>query len=234
MFLASAGTHESTAREKALRKKMRKRKSWIGRLYMLVQNLVKTILGRGFRAMHVFHLAQVLKTHGTPVAVIDYVAAHGFCMTESMRYERERFYVKWRVDRHVMALALRVAAIPWYNCDFRPTTSVTGLGAHVSAIAAIRVAVENLPGHLSLMHAHRRQGDLVAADITTGPSWHRDGQRWERFLSVFHDAAFRCAVARIAGDTDDAEGAAGVQVPLHATGHHEELVRLEGRHRLSC
>ncbi|CAM9477450.1 unnamed protein product [Sphacelaria rigidula] len=200
MFRASARTHGSTPREKALRKKMRKRKRRIGRLYMLVQNLVKTVLGRGFRAMHDFHLAQVLKTHGTSVAVIGYVAAHGFCMTESMRYKREQFYVKWRMDRHDMALALRVAAIPWDDCDFRPTTSVTGGGAHVSTIAATCVAVATLPGHLSLMHAHRRQGGLVAADITTGLSWHRDGEQWERFLSVFDDAAFRCAVARIAGE----------------------------------
>ncbi|CAM9907387.1 unnamed protein product [Sphacelaria rigidula] len=200
MFLASARTHGSTPREKTLRKKMRARKRRIRRLYMLVQNLIKTVLGRGFRAVHDFHLAQLLKTHGTPVAVIDCVAAHGFCMTESMRYKREQFYVKWRMDRHVLALALRVAAIPWDTWDFWPTTSVTGVGAHVSTKAATCVAVENLPGHLSLMHAHRRQGDLVAADITTGPSWHRDGQRWERFLSVFDDAAFRCAVARIAGE----------------------------------
>ncbi|CAM9985360.1 unnamed protein product [Sphacelaria rigidula] len=150
--------------------------------------------------MHDFHIAQVFKAHGTPMAVIDYVAAHGFCMTESMRYKREQFYAKWMMDRHVMALALRVAAIPWDNWDFRPTTSVTGVGAHESTIAATCVALENLPGHLSLVHAHRRQGNLVAADITTGPSWHRDGQQWERFLSVFDDAAFRCAVARIAGE----------------------------------
>ncbi|CAM9747698.1 unnamed protein product, partial [Sphacelaria rigidula] len=88
MYLASARTHGSTPREKALREKMRARKRRIGRLYMLVQNLVKSVLGRSFRAMHDFHRAQLLKTHGTPVAVIDYVAAHGFCMTESMRYKR--------------------------------------------------------------------------------------------------------------------------------------------------
>ena len=68
---------------------MRGRKRQVGRPNMLAQNLVKTVLGRGFRAMHNFHLAQVLKTHGTPATVIDYVAARGFCLTESMRYKRE-------------------------------------------------------------------------------------------------------------------------------------------------
>ena len=66
---------------KSLRKKMRKRKRQIGKLYMLAKNLVKTALGREFRAMHDFHLAQVLKTHGASTAIIDYVAVHGFCLT---------------------------------------------------------------------------------------------------------------------------------------------------------
>ena len=47
-------TNGSTSREKALRKKM-KRKRQIGKLYMLAKSLVKTSLGRGFRAMHDFH-----------------------------------------------------------------------------------------------------------------------------------------------------------------------------------
>ena len=85
-------THGSTPREKALLKKARERKRQVGRLYMLAQNLVKTVLGRGFRAMNDFHLVQVLKTHGMPV--IDYVAAHGFRLTESMRYKREQCYVR--------------------------------------------------------------------------------------------------------------------------------------------
>ena len=119
-------THRSTPQEKALRKKMRKRKRkrQVGRLYMLAQNLIKTVLGRGCRAMHDFHLAQVLKTHGMPVSVIDYMAAHGFCLTESMRYKREQYYVRWRLDKHLMALELTVAAFAEDNCDFRPTTSV--------------------------------------------------------------------------------------------------------------
>ena len=50
-------THGSTPREEVLRKKMRKRKGQIGRLYMLAQNLVKTVLSRGFRATHDFYLA---------------------------------------------------------------------------------------------------------------------------------------------------------------------------------
>ena len=57
-------THGSTPREKALRKKVRKRKRQVGRLDMLTQNLVKTVLGRGFRAMNDFHLVQVMKKHG--------------------------------------------------------------------------------------------------------------------------------------------------------------------------
>ena len=57
----------------------------IGRLQMLV----KTVFDRGFRAMHDFHLAQVLKTHGTSVAIIGYVAAHGFCLTESIALQAE-------------------------------------------------------------------------------------------------------------------------------------------------
>ena len=55
--VTSIRTHGSTPREKVLRKKVRKRKRQIVRLYMLAQNLMKTVLGRGFRAIHNFHLA---------------------------------------------------------------------------------------------------------------------------------------------------------------------------------
>lgn len=85
---ANARVHGSTRREKALRK-MRSINERLGRLYMLAQNLVKTVSGRGFRAMHGFGLSQVSKTHRTPVAVINLVTAHGFCMAESMRYRCE-------------------------------------------------------------------------------------------------------------------------------------------------
>ena len=140
---------------------------------MLAKSLVKTSLGRGFRETHDFHLAQVLKTHGTSVAIINCIAAHGFCLTESMRYKLEQFYVLWRLDRHLMAFELTVAAFTWDNCDFLPTTSITEVGAHVSVISATYVAVECLAGHMSLMRHHRRKGDLLAKDITTGPDWHR-------------------------------------------------------------
>ncbi|CAM9678275.1 unnamed protein product, partial [Sphacelaria rigidula] len=137
--------------------------------------------------MHDFSLAQVLKTHGTPVAMIDYIAAHGFCMTESMRYKREQYFVKLRLDKHLLALALRAAAISWDNCDFR------------CAVAATCVAVETPCGDLSLVRDHRKQDQLVAADVTMGPHWHMDGEQWDKYLSVFDEAAFRCAVGRIAG-----------------------------------
>ena len=58
---------------------------------------------------------------------------------------------------------------------------------------------------MSLMRDHRRRGDLLAKDITTGPDWHRDGEQWQGFLSVFEGAVFRCAVERIkveGGDID--------------------------------
>ena len=115
----------------------------------------------------------MLKTHGTFVAIIDYFAAHGFCLTEPMRYKPEQVYVRWRLDKHLMAFELTVAAFTWDNCDFRPTTSITGVGAHVSVISATYVAVECLAGHMSLKRHHRRKGDLLAKDITTGPDWHR-------------------------------------------------------------
>lgn len=44
--------------------------------------------------MRDFRSAHELKMHGTPMAIIDYVAVHGFRMTESMSYKREEFYVK--------------------------------------------------------------------------------------------------------------------------------------------
>lgn len=42
----------------------------VGRLYVLVQNLLKTLLGRNSRVARDFMLAQVLNTHETPVALI--------------------------------------------------------------------------------------------------------------------------------------------------------------------
>ncbi|CAM9965796.1 unnamed protein product [Sphacelaria rigidula] len=99
-----------------------------------------------------------------------------------------------------MALALTAAAIPWDNCDFRLTTSVIGVGAHMSTKAATCVAMENLPGYLSLMHKHRWQGELVATDITRGPLWQGDGEQWKPYFAVFNGAALPCGVARIAGE----------------------------------
>lgn len=78
--------------------------------------------------------ALVLKTHGTPVASIDCVAAHGFCMAESTRYKREQYFVELRLDRHLMFVALRAAAIPWDKCDFQATMAVTGGTVHVCAV----------------------------------------------------------------------------------------------------
>ena len=147
----------------------------------------------------------MLKTYGTSVAVIDYVAVHGFCLTESMRFKQEQFYVRWRLDKHLMALELPFAAFTWDNCDFRPTTSVTGVGAHVSTISATCVAVNNLPGHMLLLCDRRQKGDRLAKDITTGDHWHSDGEQWQGFVSVFDDAVFPCAVARIAGEGGDIE-----------------------------
>lgn len=88
---------------------------------MLVQNVVTTVSGRKFRAMHSFRLTQVLNVHGTPVAVIDYVAAHGFCMTESVRHRREQYFVKLRLHEHLISLAWRAAVIPGDNDDFKAT-----------------------------------------------------------------------------------------------------------------
>ena len=43
----------------------------------------------------------------------------------------------------------------------------------MSAISATYVDVEYLAGHMSLMRDHRRKGDLLVEDITTGPDWYR-------------------------------------------------------------
>lgn len=70
MSRGSAMAHGSTKRDGALREKERKRKKLVSRPHMLVQNLVKPVLGRKFRAMYDLNMAQVLKTHGTFVAVL--------------------------------------------------------------------------------------------------------------------------------------------------------------------
>lgn len=72
---------------------------------------MKTVSGRGLRAIHFFHSPQVFKTHTTPVVIIDYAVAHRFCMIASMRDKREQYLVKWRCEKYVMVLALRAAAI---------------------------------------------------------------------------------------------------------------------------
>lgn len=113
-----------------------------------------------------------------------------------MRYKREQFYVKWGVNKHPMVLALKAAAIPWGDCVFRPTI-VTGVGTHVSTTAVTCVIAENLPRHLSLMHADRRQGEKVAANITTGSLWHRNGKQGERIFLRLR----RCSIS-LCGGTD--------------------------------
>lgn len=50
----------------------------------------KTVLGPTFVAVHDFKLGKVFRTHGTPLAVVDHIAAHGFYATESIRYKREQ------------------------------------------------------------------------------------------------------------------------------------------------
>ena len=116
------------------------------------------------------------------------------------------------MDKHLMALELTVTAFIRENCDFRPATSVMGVGAHASPLSATCVAVRDLPGHMSLMRDHRRKGDLLARDITTGPDWHRDGEQWQGFLSIFDDALFRCAVARIAGKDGDIDACLEIEL----------------------
>lgn len=151
-----------------MRKKIKGRDKQQEKLYMLAQDLMDSVSGGGFRAMHDFHLVQVVsKTQGTPVAVIDLVAAQGFCMAESMRYKREYYFAKkWRLDKRLMVLTLTAAALPWDKCDFRPTTVVVGVGAHVSAVPETCMAVGYLAGHLSVMRAYRREEELVDADMT--------------------------------------------------------------------
>lgn len=52
---------------------------------------------------------------------------------------------------------------------------------------------------MSLIQTHRNQDHLVGADVMTGPHWHMDGEIWDTYISVFDEAAFGCAVARILG-----------------------------------
>lgn len=80
------------------------------------------------------------------------------------------------------------------HCDVRPTTAVTGVGAHASTIAAIYMAVENLPGHLSFMRAHYRQGELVAADITRRVE--RGRRRGHMLILVMAGSRFGATVGR--------------------------------------
>lgn len=62
-------------------RKIENRIRQIGRHYILAQDLIETVSGRGFRAMRDCDLVPVLITQHTLVAVIDYVPAHRFCMT---------------------------------------------------------------------------------------------------------------------------------------------------------
>lgn len=84
-------------------------------------------------------------------------------MTEPMRYIREQYLVKLRLDKHRISLALRAAAIPW------DTMAVAGGGVPVCAVAATCVAVETPRGDLSLTHNRCNQDQLVAADVPTVP-----------------------------------------------------------------
>lgn len=43
----------------------------------------------------------------------------------------------------------------------------------------------------------------MAAGITIGPLWHKEGERLDRYFFVVDDAACRCAVARIVGKGGD-------------------------------
>lgn len=62
-------------------------------------------------------------------------------MTETTRYNREQYYVKWTLEKHLMFLALGATAIPWNNCDFQATVAATGGNVHMCAVAASSVAV---------------------------------------------------------------------------------------------
>ncbi|CAM9709372.1 unnamed protein product, partial [Sphacelaria rigidula] len=53
------------------------------------------------------------------------------------------------------------------------------------------------------MKDHRGQGEFVAADITTGPHRHFDGEHWGQFPLELDQAAFQCTVARIVGEGGD-------------------------------
>lgn len=101
---------------------------------MLVMGLIKTVFEPKFVAAHDFELVQVFKTHGTPLAAIDFVSAHRYYMTESVRYKRVQQYVRMWLDKYLLSLALRAAAIPWDNCDFVPTAAVTGGEARVCVL----------------------------------------------------------------------------------------------------
>ncbi|CAM9413792.1 unnamed protein product, partial [Sphacelaria rigidula] len=104
------------------------------------------------------------------------------------------------------------ASIPWDNCDFVPTTAVRVGEAPVCAIAATCVALEDLLGNLPRMNDHRGQGELVAANITTGPQGQFDGEQWGQFFSVFDQEAFRCAVARIVDEGGNIDTCLEVEV----------------------
>lgn len=60
----------------------------------------------------------------------------------------------------------------------------------MSTIAATCVPVENWYSDLSRIQEHRRKGELMAADSTTGPIWHRDGAQGDRYPFVFEKAVF--------------------------------------------
>lgn len=72
--------------------------------------------------------------------------------------------------------------------------------------------MEKSPGDLSRLQEHRKLGRPVADDITMGSLWHRDGQQWDCYLSVFDRAFFRYAVGRSVGEGGGIRTCLGIEL----------------------
>ena len=155
---------------------------------------MKTALGRGFRAMHDFHLAQVFKTHGTSTAIIDYVAVHGFCLTRVHALQAGEVLREVEVG-HASHSPLTVAAFTWDNCDFSADHEYYG-GRHIGHLRGCGISRRPYVAHAR----PSSEGGPAGRRYHDGTRLVQDGEQWQGFLSVFDDAVFRFAVARIASE----------------------------------
>ncbi|CAB1108513.1 unnamed protein product [Ectocarpus sp. CCAP 1310/34] len=159
------------------------------RLTVMCTSVVKSVLGSRYMPSHAIKATQWAKSKNTPRPVLNFIAEHLGCATDSQVYHRESKFARVVEDSNLLAKCAKCAAFSQDNVDFEPRVGVRqGEGPYIPCVACVANWVGEEVGTLHDAGTLKRLSELSVDDILVGSDAAEGERRYGAFLATLFGA----------------------------------------------